>query len=167
MQDSVAAGADLVTFSGDKLLGGPQAGLLVGRTELVAKLRQHPLARALRVDKSTLAALQATLLHYLRGEAEREVPVWRMIAAPVDELAARAAGLAAGLRAAGIAATVVPAASTIGGGSLPGETLPTRAVAVATDAPDAFGGRAAPRRSAGGGPHCRRPVAPRSAHGAG
>ena len=138
VQDSVAAGADLVTFSGDKLLGGPQAGLLVGRAELVAKLRQHPLARALRVDKSTLAALQATLLHYLRGEAEREVPVWRMIAAPVDELAARAAGLAAGLRAAGIAATVVPAASTIGGGSLPGETLPTRAVAVATDAPDAL-----------------------------
>ena len=95
VQDSVAAGADLVTFSGDKLLGGPQAGLIVGRASLIAELRQHPLTRALRVDKSTLAALQATLLHYARGEAEREVPVWRMIAMPLEELAARAADLAA------------------------------------------------------------------------
>ena len=97
VQDSVAAGADLVTFSGDKLLGGPQAGLIVGRASLIAELRQHPLTRALRVDKSTLAALQATLLHYARGEAEREVPVWRMIATPLEALAARAADLAARL----------------------------------------------------------------------
>jgi L-seryl-tRNA(Ser) seleniumtransferase len=138
VQESVAAGADLVTFSGDKLLGGPQAGLIVGRAELVAELRGHPLARALRVDKSTLAALQATLLHYLAGEAEREVPVWRMISAPVEALERRAAGLAAELRAAGIAAEVVAAASTVGGGSLPGETLPTRAVALETAAPDAL-----------------------------
>ena len=138
VQDSVAAGADLVTFSGDKLLGGPQAGLIVGRASLVAELRQHPLARALRVDKSTLAALQATLLHYLRGEAEREMPVWRMIATPLEELAARAADLAAGLRAAGCPATVVQSTSTVGGGSLPGETLPTWAVAVAAAAPDAL-----------------------------
>ena len=138
MQDSVAAGADLVTFSGDKLLGGPQAGLIVGRASLVAELRQHPLTRALRVDKGTLAALQATLLHYLRGEAEREVPVWRMIATPLEELAARAADLAAGLRAAGIPAAVVQATSTVGGGALPGETLPTWAVAVAAAAPDAL-----------------------------
>ena len=136
VQDSVAAGADLVTFSGDKLLGGPQAGLIVGRASLIAELRQHPLTRALRVDKSTLAALQATLLHYARGEAEREVPVWRMIATPLAELAARAADLAAGLGAAGIPATVVQSTSTIGGGSLPGETLPTWAVAVAAAAPD-------------------------------
>jgi L-seryl-tRNA(Ser) seleniumtransferase len=138
VQDSVAAGADLVTFSGDKLLGGPQAGLIVGRASLIAELRQHPLTRALRVDKGTLAALQATLLHYARGEAEQEVPVWRMIAAPLDELAARAADLAAGLRAAGIPATIVQAASTVGGGALPGETLPTWAVAVAAPAPDAL-----------------------------
>jgi L-seryl-tRNA(Ser) seleniumtransferase len=138
VQDSVAAGADLVTFSGDKLLGGPQAGLIVGRAGLIAELRQHPLTRALRVDKGTLAALQATLLHYARGEAEREVPVWRMIATPLAELAARAAVLAAGLRAAGIPATVVQASSTVGGGSLPGETLPTWAVAVAVAAPDAL-----------------------------
>ncbi len=136
--ESVAAGADLVTFSGDKLLGGPQAGLIVGRRNLIAELREHPLTRALRVDKSTLAALQATLLHYLRGEAEREVPVWRMIATPVETLAGRAEALAAALREQGVAAAVVPAASTIGGGSLPGETLPTRAVALAVSAPDAF-----------------------------
>ncbi len=138
VQDSVAAGADLVTFSGDKLLGGPQAGLIVGRADLIAELRHHPLTRALRVDKSTLAALQATLLHYARGEAEREVPVWRMIATPLEELAARAADLAAGLRAAGIPATVVQATSTVGGGALPGETLPTWAIAVSTPAPDAL-----------------------------
>ena len=89
------------------------------------------------MDKSTLAALQATLLHYVRGEAERAVPVWRMIAAPLDELAARAEVLAARLRGAGVEAAVVAAASTVGGGSLPGETLPTRAVAV-TAAPAAL-----------------------------
>jgi L-seryl-tRNA(Ser) seleniumtransferase len=138
VQESVAAGAGLVTFSGDKLLGGPQAGLIVGRTELVEKLRHHPLTRALRVDKSTLAALQATLLHYVRGEAKREVPVWHMIATPLDELAARAGDLAARLRGAGVPAAVIPSTSTVGGGSLPGETLPTRAVAVATPAPDAL-----------------------------
>jgi len=138
VQDSVAAGADLVTFSGDKLLGGPQAGLIVGRASLIAELRQHPLTRALRVDKGTLAALQATLLHYARGEAEREVPVWRMIATPLEALAARAADLAAGLRAAGCPATVVQSTSTVGGGALPGETLSTWAVALTTPAPDAL-----------------------------
>ncbi len=138
VQDSVAAGADLVAFSGDKLLGGPQAGLIVGRADLIAELSHHPLARALRVDKSTLAALQATLQHYARGEAEREVPVWRMIAMPLEELAARSAELAARLRAAGIPATVVQATSTVGGGALPGETLPTWATAVATSSPAAL-----------------------------
>jgi L-seryl-tRNA(Ser) seleniumtransferase len=138
VQQSVAAGADLVTFSGDKLLGGPQAGLIVGRETLAAKLRHHPLARALRVDKCTLAGLQATLLHYLRGEAEAEVPIWRMIAAPLDALAARAAAWAAELLSRGLPAEVVPATSAIGGGSLPGETLPTRAIALAHPAPDAL-----------------------------
>ena len=138
VQQSVEAGADLVTFSGDKLLGGPQAGLIVGREEMVAQLRHHPLARALRVDKSTLAALQATLLHYVRGEAEREVPVWRMIALPLDALEARAADWAAELRDHGIPATVVSATSTVGGGSLPGEVLSTRALALTVPAPDRF-----------------------------
>jgi L-seryl-tRNA(Ser) seleniumtransferase len=136
VQESVAAGADLVTFSGDKLLGGPQAGLIVGREALVAQLRHHPLARALRVDKSTLAALQATLLHYLRGEAEREVPVWRMISMPITALEARAAAWAAELCAHGVSATVAAATSTVGGGSLPGEVLPTRALALAHPTPD-------------------------------
>jgi L-seryl-tRNA(Ser) seleniumtransferase len=131
VQESVAAGADLVTFSGDKLLGGPQAGLIVGRADLVGRLRQHPLARALRVGKDTLAALQATLLHYARGEAERVVPVWRMITTPDAELAARAAGWAAALRGQGIPARVAAAHSTVGGGSLPGEVLPTHVLAVA------------------------------------
>jgi L-seryl-tRNA(Ser) seleniumtransferase len=138
VQQSVAAGADLVTFSGDKLLGGPQAGLIVGREKLVAELRHHPLTRALRVDKCTLAALQATLLHYLRREAEREIPVWRMIAAPLELLAARAADWAAELHSRHIPASVVPAYSTVGGGSLPGEVLPTRALALAHPRPDAL-----------------------------
>jgi L-seryl-tRNA(Ser) seleniumtransferase len=138
VQQSVAAGADLVTFSGDKLLGGPQAGLIVGREELVAQLRHHPLARALRVGKDTLAALQATLLHYLRGEAEQEVPVWRMISLPLESLSARATAWANALRDRDIPASVVQAHSTIGGGSLPGEVLPTCALALAHPSPDAL-----------------------------
>jgi L-seryl-tRNA(Ser) seleniumtransferase len=136
VQESLAAGADLVTFSGDKLLGGPQAGLLVGHGELVAKLRRHPLARALRVDKITIAGLQATLLHYLRGEAVREVPVWQMIAAPLDEIERRARSWKRRLAAQGITATIVTGESTVGGGSLPGETLPTQLVALAAASPD-------------------------------
>jgi L-seryl-tRNA(Ser) seleniumtransferase len=133
VQESVAAGADLVTFSGDKLLGGPQAGLIVGRAELVAKLRQHPLARALRVDKTTLAGLEATLLAYLHGRAAEEIPVWRMIAAAPELLRGRAERLAA---AVGALAQVMPCASAIGGGSLPGETLPSFAVALESGSPD-------------------------------
>jgi L-seryl-tRNA(Ser) seleniumtransferase len=136
VQQSVATGATLVTFSGDKLLGGPQAGLIVGREELVVALRHHPLARALRVDKSALAALQATLLHYVREEAEQAVPVWRMIATPLEVLAERAGDLTAALRGHGLPATVIAASSMVGGGSLPGEVLPTRAVALAHSAPD-------------------------------
>jgi L-seryl-tRNA(Ser) seleniumtransferase len=140
VQESIAAGADLVTFSGDKLLGGPQAGLIVGRAALVAKLRQHPLARALRVDKTTLAGLEATLLAYLHGRATEEVPVWRMIAAQPDALRARAERLAAALRSdtedSRMAISVVGCESAVGGGSLPGETLPSYAVGLHGTQPD-------------------------------
>jgi L-seryl-tRNA(Ser) seleniumtransferase len=133
VQESVAAGAGLVTFSGDKLLGGPQAGLIVGREELVAKLRKHPLARALRVDKTTLAGLEATLLAYLHGRATAEIPVWQMIAAAPDVLRVRAERLAAAI---GSGAAAVACESAVGGGSLPGETLPSCAVALSGASPD-------------------------------
>ncbi len=130
-QESIAGGADLVFVSGDKLLGGPQAGIVVGRRALVHRLAEHPLARALRADKMTLAALHATLLHYLRGEAERKVPVWRMITANLEDIARRADAIA---QATGDGAEVIDGLSTVGGGSLPGDTLPTRLVAF--DSPD-------------------------------
>ncbi len=131
VQERIAAGADLVSFSGDKLLGGPQAGLIAGSAKLVERLRRHPLARAIRVDKMTIAALVATLGHYLKGEAMQKVPVWRMIAAPVEEIEARAGLLAQWLRQGKLDARLIDGFSTVGGGSLPGETIPTRLIAVA------------------------------------
>jgi L-seryl-tRNA(Ser) seleniumtransferase len=136
VQQVVEAGIDLVSFSGDKLLGAPQAGILVGKQELVDRLRKHPLTRALRVDKTTLAGLQATLLHYVTGSAAQVVPVWQMIAAPQDELNRRARRWVRKLRAAGLKAEVVAGRSAAGGGSLPGETVPTRLVAVSAGSPD-------------------------------
>ena len=127
-QDSIKAGTDLCFFSGDKLLGGPQAGIIVGKAAYVEALKRHPLARAVRLDKLTLAALAVTLLHYVRGEAVRKVPVWRMISSTVPDLERRARQWA---RAAGEGARVIDGASTIGGGSLPGEVLPSRVVAIA------------------------------------
>ena len=136
VQDSVRAGADVVLFSGDKLLGGPQAGIAVGRTEAVAVMRRHPLARAVRIDRAGIAALAATLDHYARGDAEAEVPVWRMIAAPPAAIEARARRWA---DACGVRAAVEPCESTVGGGSLPGESLPSFACAVTPPAgADAF-----------------------------
>lgn len=137
VQQSVAAGADLVTFSGDKLLGGPQAGIIVGRAEPVERLRRHPMARALRVDKLTLAALEATLHTYRRGRAEQELPVWRMLAASAATLQMRATGWQTHLAAQGIVAAVQAGESAVGGGSLPGETLPTTLLAIDHPAPDA------------------------------
>ena len=130
VQDSIAAGADLTMFSGDKLLGGPQAGIIVGRSDLVETLRRHPLARAVRMDKGSVAALTATLLHYLRGEALEKLPVWRMIAEPLAAVRRRARRWA---RAIGPTANVVDGRSMIGGGSLPEESLPTALVAVPGD----------------------------------
>lgn len=128
--ESLAAGADLVAFSGDKLLGGPQSGIVIGSRDAVARLRAHPLARVLRPDKTTLAALDATLLSYLRGRAEQEIPVWQMISQPAEVVAARAAEFVEQLDQRGIKSSTRPGESTVGGGSLPGETLPTTLVAL-------------------------------------
>ncbi len=128
--EAVREGADVVTFSGDKLLGGPQAGIAVGRVERIAALRTHPLMRALRPDKLTIAALLATLETYRDGVAEKELPVWRMIAASPRAIATRARALAAVLASAGIPAETIEVRSTVGGGSLPEETQPSFAVAV-------------------------------------
>ncbi|RME38663.1 MAG: L-seryl-tRNA(Sec) selenium transferase, partial [Thermoflexia bacterium] len=130
VQESVAAGAAVVCFSGDKLLGGPQAGIIVGQARYVEPMKRHPLARALRADKLCLAGLQATLMHYLRDEATEQIPVWRMIATPVEELDRRARRWRRALARAGVRAEVVDGRSTVGGGSLPGETLPTRLLAL-------------------------------------
>ncbi len=119
--DSLQAGADLVCFSGDKLLGGPQAGIVLGSHELIKKIRKHPLARAFRADKICLAGLEQTLLHYLKDEAEREIPVWQMISMPLDAIRARAEGWISALGQ----GELLRGESAIGGGSLPGETLPT------------------------------------------
>ncbi|MEK6536227.1 MAG: L-seryl-tRNA(Sec) selenium transferase, partial [Actinomycetota bacterium] len=136
VHDSLAAGADVVTFSGDKLLGGPQAGIVVGKREFIEKMKAHPMARAMRVDKMTLAALQATLSLYLKPEEALErIPTLRMLNEPIDSLKTRAEELAAGLRealgdageAAGVEGSAAPAAtinvekaaSKVGGGALP------------------------------------------------
>ena len=130
VQESVAAGAAVTLFSGDKLLGGPQAGIVVGKASLIERLRRHPLARATRMDKLTIAALEATLLHYAKGEAESQVPVWQMISAPLQQLEMRARQWLPHLANLGFEAAVVEGESTVGGGSLPGEMVPTRLVAL-------------------------------------
>lgn len=138
--ESIAAGVDLVCFSGDKLLGGPQAGILVGRKAIIDQLKRHPLARALRADKLCLAALCATLDHYRRGEATRKIPVWQMISRPLDDLRATAERWRESLRAHAPDLAVIDGKSTVGG-SLPGATLPTALLAVRVSAPDEFTAR--------------------------
>ncbi len=127
VQQSISLGVGLAFFSGDKLVGGPQAGLIVGKKHLVDKLKKHPLARAVRIDKVRLAGLVTTLIPYLKGEAVNNIPVWRMISAPLDEMEKRATHWAQAL---GDLAQVIEGESMVGGGSLPGGTLPTRLVAV-------------------------------------
>jgi len=136
VQESVAAGAAVVCFSGDKLLGGPQAGVIVGQARYVDPLKRHPLARALRADKLCLVGLQATLLHYLKDEATEEIPVWRMMATPLEDVERRARRWRRNLRRADVPAELVDGQSTVGGGSLPGETLPTKLVALLVEHPD-------------------------------
>ena len=130
-RESVAAGVGLTFFSGDKLLGGPQAGIVVGTKELVGLLERHPLARAFRIDKMSLASLIATLTHYLKDEAEREIPIWRMISAPLQLLEERAVSWSTVLSGIeNLKSQVDSARSAIGGGSLPGETLPTKVLSL-------------------------------------
>lgn len=129
-QDSIAAGVGLVFFSGDKLLGGPQAGIVVGQKNLVTLLERHPLARAVRIDKGSLAALTATLLHYLKQEAQKEIPVWRMVSTPLEKIKERAQHWQSQC---GANASVEPSRSAIGGGALPGETLPSWVLALSCE----------------------------------
>ncbi len=128
VRKTIAAGADLVLFSGDKLLGGPQAGIIAGAERFLARVRTHPLMRALRVDKVTYAALEATLEEYAAERASATIPVAAMIAMPVEEIDRRARALASRLEA--VSATVIDGESTIGGGSAPGSAIPTRLVAL-------------------------------------
>jgi L-seryl-tRNA(Ser) seleniumtransferase len=125
--ERLAAGSDIVTFSGDKLVGGPQAGMVVGRADLVARMRRDPLARAMRPDKVTMAGVALALGLYRAGRAALEIPVWRMISTPVDELRARATAITDAL---GSRTEIVELRSTVGGGSLPGETLPSVGLAL-------------------------------------
>ena len=151
--DGIAAGADLVLFSGDKLLGGPQCGILLGRREAIGRIEADPLMRALRVDKMTLAALEATLRLATDAEHARErIPLWAMIAAPVSELTARAESLAGIMRSElGLNAAVMPSESFIGGGSVPILPIPTAVVAVSPPFPIPWDprvrGRPGPTRS--------------------
>jgi L-seryl-tRNA(Ser) seleniumtransferase len=141
VQDRVRAGVDLVTFSGDKLLGGPQAGVLAGRREVILRVKRHPLMRALRVDKVTLAGLSATLAHYERGEALREVPVWRAIALTPAEIGARARAWLQALGDAAPGAEVRESRSAVGGGTLPEVTLPTFVLSLPSSDPDGLAER--------------------------
>lgn len=130
VQEAVADGADLVCFSGDKLLGGPQAGIILGKRSYLDRLRRHPLMRVVRIDKMSAVALGATLKHYLKKEAVALVPVWQMIAARVEGLALRAESVVKRLSQAGVTALVVDGSSMVGGGSLPDQTLATKLVAI-------------------------------------
>ncbi len=137
VQESISAGADVVCFSGDKLLGGPQAGIIIGKADLIARIKKHPLARALRADKLCLAALTATLLLYLKNDAESEIPVWRMIARPLKDVKASAESWRRELGT----GQVIRSESTVGGGSLPGESIPTYVLAFTVKSPDRFSAR--------------------------
>ena len=134
VQESLVAGADVVCFSGDKLLGGPQAGIIVGKADLLKKMKKHPFARAIRADKLCLSALSATLLHYLKDEAEREIPIWQMISQPVEQVHKRAAYWVSVLQQ----GEVISGKSTVGGGSLPEEEMDTYLIALDVRHPDRF-----------------------------
>src|SRR5215207_888383 len=134
VQESLAAGADLVCFSGDKLLGGPQAGIIIGKKDLIDKIKKHPLARAVRADKTCLAGITATLIHYLKDEAEREIPIWQMMSLPLAQTRVRAQAWRDALGQ----GEVILSESTVGGGSLPDECISTYVLALHVKSPDRF-----------------------------
>jgi L-seryl-tRNA(Ser) seleniumtransferase len=134
VQESLAAGVDVVCFSGDKLLGGPQAGIIIGRKDLLDKIKKHPLARAVRADKTCLAGVTATLLHYLKDEAEREIPILKMMALTPKQVKGR---VEAWIRELG-RGEVVEGESTVGGGSLPDESFPTFLLSLGVESSDKF-----------------------------
>lgn len=134
VQESLAAGVDLVCFSGDKLLGGPQAGIIIGKRELIDKIKKRPLARAVRADKTCLAGLTATLTHYLKDEAEREIPIVRMMSLTPGQVKVRAEAW----REAIGHGEVAKSESTVGGGSLPEESMSTFVLALSVRSPDKF-----------------------------
>ena len=134
VQESLAAGVDLVCFSGDKLLGGPQAGIIIGRKNLIDKIKKHPLARAVRADKTCLAGITATLLHYLKNEAEKEIPIWRMMSLTLEKIQVRAEAWRDFLGR----GEIIQSESTVGGGSLPDECVATCVLALDVKSPDQF-----------------------------
>ena len=134
VQESLAAGVDLVCFSGDKLLGGPQAGIIVGKKDLIDKIKKHPLARAVRADKTCLAGIAATVLHYLMDEAEREIPIWRMMSLSLEQIKTRAEAWQNDIGQ----GEVIASESTVGGGSLPEECVATFVLALDVKSPDRF-----------------------------
>lgn len=134
VQEAMIAGADIICFSGDKLLGGPQAGIIIGKKELLDKIKKHPLARALRADKLILAGISATLTHYLKGEAIQKVPIWRMITMKPRTIKNRARTWQAAIPA----GKLIPSTSMVGGGSLPEESLPTTALSLQVVQPNLF-----------------------------
>lgn len=130
VQEALADGSDVVCFSGDKLLGGPQAGIILGKKSYIDKLRSHPLMRVIRIDKMVAAALAATLKHYLQKEAVEKIPIWQMISASLEEIESRAEAVVKKLADVGITAAIIDGGSMVGGGSLPDQTIPTRLVAI-------------------------------------
>jgi L-seryl-tRNA(Ser) seleniumtransferase len=134
VQESLAAGVDIVCFSGDKLLGGPQAGIIVGKKDLIDKVKKHPLARAVRADKTCLAGITATLTHYLKDEAERKIPIVRMMSMTLEQVKVRAEAWRTEVGQ----GEVIKSESTVGGGSLPEESMPTFVLALNVKSPDKF-----------------------------
>lgn len=124
--EAISAGVDIICFSGDKLLGGPQAGIIIGKKDFLDKIKRHPLARAVRADKTCLAGITATLTHYLKGEAEKSIPIWKMISLDLDTIFQRAQKWQKSIKQ----GEIIKGNSMVGGGSLPGDTLPTYLLAL-------------------------------------